>query len=172
MGGKVKQKTYIVLGMHRTGTTFLTRCLEKSGVDMGGSGDKYRENPEFKALNRKIIIGAGGGWESGSIPSPEENILAQQGNFDEKIKATIAHHKKQLWGFKDPRTALTARLLMPHILEIDDDPFLYCCFRRPEEIADSLNRRQGTSHDLGIAIAREYNTRLLNFLWDFCELKR
>jgi len=171
-GEIMKPKTYVVMGMHRTGTTFLTQCLERSGVAMGGSKDKYRENPAFSLINRTILNAAGGGWESGVVPLPLENVLKQQGKFDDRIKATIAHHKKHLWGFKDPRTALTIRLLMPHILEVDDDPFLYCCFRRPEKIADSLNRRQGTPQDFGLVIAKEYNTRLLNFLWDFCGLEK
>ena len=168
----MEPKTYIVTGMHRTGTTFLTKCLERNGVSMGGGRDKNRENPSFASLNRAMLNAVGGHWESGAIPLPEEEILTQEGKFDDRIRATIASHRKHLWGFKDPRTALTIRLIMPHILEVDDDPFIYACFRRPEKIADSLNRRQGTPHDFGLVIAREYNTRLLNFLWDFCELER
>ena len=168
----MEQKTYVVLGMHRTGTTFLTKCLERNGVNMGGGKDKHRENPDFLSLNRTILREAGGHWESGTVPLPLEKVLEQQGKFDSKIRETIARNMSPLWGFKDPRTALTVQLIMPHILEVDDDPFIYACFRKPEKIADSLNRRQGTPQNFGIAIAREYNTRLLNFLWEFCELKR
>jgi len=61
---------------------------------------------------------------------------------------------------------------MPHILEIDDDPFIYACFRRPEKVAYSLFRRSGHEYDKtrGIKVAKEYNRRLLKFLVDFLGL--
>jgi len=172
-------KTYIILGMGRSGTSFLTHALHAQGVNMGRQFKGGRnptggyENIEFESLNRKIITEAGGKWGIGAIPIEEEKILEQEAKFQEEIRQVIENNKDTLWGWKDPKTTLTIRLYMPHVLAVDDDPFIYACFRKPQKVAQSLYQRSGNERDktIGIRVAKEYNRRLLKFLKDFLELE-
>ena len=165
-------RTYIILGMHRTGTTFLTQSLQRNGVHIGDNLDiAYAENRDFLALNHKIIEATSGSWASGGMPPSIEEILSLQGKFDEDIKATIARNAKyRRWAFKDPRTSITIPLLMPHVLAVDSDPFIYACFRRPAKIAESLYRRQQLRRDIGRQVAKAYNISLISFLREFTEV--
>ena len=172
-------RTYIILGMGRSGTSFLAKALKDQGVNIGNNF-WGRENPnggfedwDFVKLNRDIITEAGGAWGIGAIPVSEELILSQKDKFKKRIIDIIQKKKSDKWGWKDPKTTLTIRLFMPHILEVDDDPFIYACFRRPEKVAYSLFRRSGNEYDKtrGIKVAKEYNRRLLKFLVDFLGLE-
>ena len=159
----------LVVGIHRSGTSSVAGTLHNMGISMGKqflpplneNKKGYFEDLQLMRMQDGII----GNWKNPT--------MRQHPGLLQRYKLMIKERSLQpIWGFKDPRTALTIRLIMPHILEVDDDPFIYACFRRPDKIADSLNRRQGTPHDFGLVIAREYNMRLLNFLWDFCEIER
>lgn len=174
-------RTYIVLGMHRSGTSFLAKALADQGVDMGkrlmgplrNDPIDHYENMDFVELNREILRAANGdkGFFSGTFPVPdEETIAAQAEAFGGKIAAVIEKHRGESWGWKGPYTSLLMPLYMPHVLAVDDDPFVYVAFRRPEKVAESLHRRQGTKPKWGGKIAREYNRRILRWLWQWLEL--
>jgi hypothetical protein len=173
-------RTYIVIGMHRSGTSFLAKALQKHGVNMGKKlmgpykGDEidHCENMEFVTLDREMLAMANDGktFHSGLMPPDEAVILALAGEYGPQIERVVKLNSDRTWGWKDPYTALLIKLYMPYVLAIDDDPFIYCCFRRPEKIADSLRRRQGLNPEAGAKIAREYQRRIISFLKEFLEL--
>jgi len=174
-----KRKTYVIMGMHRSGTSFLARCLQAAGVHIGdrlmggakGNPDGHFENMDFVELDRKIISAAGGTPLSGAMPPDAQSILSTKPDFDDAISALVKNSVKPSWGFKDPYSALTIPLIMPHILNEDDDPFIYVCFRKPKKVGESLQRRQDLNPVCGEHIAKEYNERILRFLRDFLELE-
>ncbi len=106
---------YVVLGMHKSGTTLVTEMLHHSGIDMveapqSGSYEQgaYYERQSTYALNLALL-----GWD-------DENLLLRPGSGDLKLslvhqarmQAIISENNQQHadWGFKDPRTCLTYRL--------------------------------------------------------------
>ena len=62
-----------------------------------------------------------------------------------------------VWGFKDPRTLIT----LPFWLAALRQPLLVATFRHPVPVARSLEARNGTSIDAGLALWSVYNERLL-----------
>lgn len=164
-------KTYIIFGMHRTGTSFVSRALQDQGVNMGkeilgGKVEKlagYFENVEFLRFNNLLLGEAGGNWST--VPD-EKKVIESAERHKEEFRKLVAKHKDESWGFKDPRTSLTIRAIMPYILEADDDPFLYVCFRRIEKVADSLFRRDGMPMEEGRRLAIQHNERIIKFLED------
>jgi len=129
MPGK-DDKTYIVLGASGSATSFISKCLELGGVNMGRvkteKKERFYEDPAFVRLNTRMICAAGGDWMD---PPSEEEILKV--DFDESIKAKIAQKKSRFWGFKDPRTAFTIKKYLPHL---EDDVYLVCVFRKPKRV--------------------------------------
>src|SRR5262249_54233515 len=124
------------------------------------------ENKLFIELNDRILRAAGGSWLN---PPPQSAILALADRFELEIRDAVAAASQggELWGWKDPRTTLTAGLYLPHLIH----PHFIAVFREPQEVVSTLMRRDDTFHDLGAetaaALVSEYNRRLLEFLKDF-----
>lgn len=168
-------KTYIILGMHRSGTSFLAKALHDQDVNIGkellgaGRGNEagHFENMDFLMMNERLLRVAGGTWLN---PPSKEAILEAKESHRDKIIELIDKNKDDFWGFKDARTSLTFDVYLPHILDVDPDPFIYACFRHPMEVAKSLNRRDGIPIEKGLALAKEYNRRILDSLKRFLEI--
>jgi len=161
--------TIIVLGMHRSFTSLVAGGLWVNGTDMGrtmigpGKGNKlgHFENAEFVRLNDELLREAGGAWNK---PPPEDKIMAAGKTMEKRIKKTIrTAERAPIWGWKDPRTTLTLPAYLPHVKK----PILVPCFRQPDDVARSLQRRDGTSIKDGMALAAEYNRRLVGHLARF-----
>jgi len=131
---------YLILGMHKSGTTLLAETLHKSGVNMieealdddGNykTGHKY-ERPSTNLLNKDILK-----TEDMFDFSACNNGLRINADQQQKMEKLIAHYQKlyQDWGFKDPRTVLTygawKKVLPEHKLII--------VFRNPSQIMSHM----------------------------------
>lgn len=165
-------KTIVVLGMHRSATSMLARSMHKSGEVW--MGDQlllgYPDNPKghyeqipIMSINCRILAAAGGDWDN---PPSREAILSLKGMFDDQMKRELERLKRNsaygTIGFKDPRTCLTIELWEPFI----ENPQYICSFRKAEEIAESLHKRDGMPIEKGIALTNEYNRRVIEFIND------
>jgi len=110
-----------ITGMHRSGTSMITRALHDSGLHLIGSGaaeliDAAEDNPEgfwenkaIVACNEELLEAAGGSWDNppdllpAAVDDPRLAGLAERCT---SALAALAEHEP--WGFKDPRTCLTA----------------------------------------------------------------
>jgi len=128
-------ETYIVLGMHRGGTSITAALLHHSGVEMlhgtpisnnRESPIGYYENRKIMGTNDKILSVAGGSWKH--PPSPDDIIYA--GNKMNKQISTLisSFDASPKWGIKDPRLCLTYPVYHPYI----DDPRFIIVVRDPE----------------------------------------
>ena len=107
---------YVVLGMHKSGTTLVSQILHHSGINMGSriddrisydEGNKY-ERRSTLALNMEIL-----GTDTFSIidlPAPETLRLTPGQRARMRAIIEGCNRKYTRWGFKDPRTTLTYRL--------------------------------------------------------------
>ena len=67
----------IVIGMHRSGTTLLTRMLEVCGVFWGALPDEYNESAFFQFSNEALFAMASATWDA---PAPMEHFLGHPDN--------------------------------------------------------------------------------------------
>lgn len=127
---------YVILGMHKSGTTLISEILHQSGINMGDfdplvsydSGNKY-ERQETKSLNYQILDCA----KTYSL-----NVINSVGMSSEKevylkkINKLIIklNHRYDNWGFKDPRTCLTFQVWKEYLNEFR----LIVVYRDPLEI--------------------------------------
>ena len=164
--GNHSPKTYIVLGCHRGGTSFVGQALKDAGVDIQG-GPGRREDIRFVHLNRDIIYEAGSTWQR---PPAREKILSAVKAFENKARALLreASSGKKAWAWKDPQQALTAEGLVPLWKEELDDVYLICVFRKPENTDTSLRRIR--QHGNGASFAKEYARRTIKAIERFMEL--
>lgn len=170
-----ERKVYVVLGAGRSGTSFISKALHEQGVDMGKdyfvtTADYYDkqqvlyENTDFEAMNKELIKKAKGDWRN----PPDEELLRQVGvEHRDRLKKLIEKHQSEYWGWKDPRTSMTAGAYLPLVDTYEDDVYLVCVFRKPDKVARSLERWHGMKKESGVLLAREYARRILGTVRKF-----
>ena len=135
-----------VLGMHRSGTSMVSRLLNFLGIDLGPEetlrqADRFNptgfwEQQRFIDFNDEILRRLGGTWrrlprrEAGWESSAEFNdLFAEASRFvSEKFAGRVC------WGWKDPRTCLT----LPFWQRVVPDLKYIVCLRNPVDVAHSL----------------------------------
>ncbi|MEQ8927621.1 MAG: sulfotransferase, partial [Fulvivirga sp.] len=153
-----------VLGMHRSGTSTLSRLLNMMGLYFGTEGISTRANEEnpkgfwerkdVRELNDYILQENGFDWNQiagfeGLQTFSEESIT----QFDKKAKQLIINLDAfRPWFLKEPRFCLTLPLWKRH-LEV---PIIIFIYRHPLEVAKSLEYRNGYSLEYGLAMWERY----------------
>jgi len=154
---------FCVLGMHRSGTSCLTGCLQEYGLYLGDVVDKaphnLKGNKESRILwdiNDHVLEFNGGAWDN-----PPEDLLwndALRSNRDIFISIYSAHSQ---WGFKDPRVTL----VLPFWLEALPNMNFVGTFRNPMDVAQSLVKRNSDKFTIekGLQLWKSYNLKLLEY---------
>lgn len=158
--------------MHRSGTSFLARALNLSGVYIGpfeslisNEWITLKDNPrghwENKAildLTKKTFSINNGSWEK-----PPTRIKINQ-DLGKQIKKNIdglIDSQLLAAGFKDPRIPFILKSWIPYLPK---KFIIVAIFRHPLKVAESLKRRDQFSYDESITLWKKYNEKLLECL--------
>lgn len=156
-------KGVVVLGMHRSGTSVVTRVINLMGVPLGRADDIYNGPDNFSghweslalgACNKTILALFGGtehtlprlarGWENSPKSS---NILPA-------LRASFCDvYRTERWLWKDPRLCITLPLWRRFLPE-------FCVVfvtRRPGPVSRSLSRREDMPVWYSLANWERYN---------------
>lgn len=153
----------VVLGMHRSGTSVLTKALGLMGASLGSDlGRKHAEHLGVRRQNIKILRRFGHGWQVDSdLPHnwKEETFVQLQINAIKFILLNEFFDRK-LFAIKDPRICL----LIPIYRRIFEDLRIrphFVVIERPNlEIARSLGKRNHFHLPQSQRITRHYKKRL------------
>ncbi|WP_022793416.1 sulfotransferase family protein [Marinococcus halotolerans] len=141
----------IVIGMHRSGTTMLSKHLEKAGIFMGEKKEKNNESLFFLELNKWILRQCYARWdeveryyELEKHPSLKKEIINKM-SFDIKFYKKLRYLHKNLkftnlgeFGWKDPQNTFTVDLWK----EIFPKAKIIHIYRNPIDVAKSLQNRE------------------------------
>jgi len=139
------------LGMHRSGTSLVSRMLNLLGVELGPSESMlgiaadnpkgHWEHHEITLLNEEILAAFGGSWH-------EPPALPEAWTSDPRL-ADVRDRAEQLlmrdfgtssmWGWKDPRTCVT----LPFWQNVVGEMRYVLCIRNPLAVMASLLERNG-----------------------------
>jgi hypothetical protein len=158
-----------VAGMHRTGTSMVAKALRLAGLYLGEDEDLVEpapDNPEgfyehagIVACNDDLLEMTGGAWDhppsSPPLAAEDPRVVEAVDGARKTLAPLIA---ADVWGWKDPRTSLTARFW----LDLVSDLRVVVCVRHPLEVALSLRRRNRSSYAHGLALWHSYYTTLLD----------
>lgn len=135
---------YLVLGMHKSGTTMVSQLMQDSGIDMGvvDRGDiSYDEGEKFEdpwaSLITKAVLRVP--WRHNSLEIPDTGKI----EADERLRVVAQRYVldrsqgAQDWGFKEPR----ASLVYDFWREMLPEHKVVFVLRRPEEIWVRYMRR-------------------------------
>jgi|GEM_PF-2271156 len=164
----------VVLGMHRSGTSVITRGLQVLGVDLGenlmpaapGINEMgFWEDQEISSFNNALLQKLGSDWNR---LNGLDDVALLGDVFAEERDHALALLKSKLheglvFAFKDPRTAI----LLPFWQEIFKRLGLSASYliavRNPMEVAESLHRRDGIALLKGMLLWVKYSIAAVRF---------
>lgn len=148
------KRLIVVLGMHRSGTSVITRALQVLGVELGNNlmapiennnSKGFFEDNDLVALNEKILNELQNEWFcTKSIAQTDVEYLHHCGYFDQAVEFMLNKvGSHPIFGIKDPRVA--------KLLPFWRDVFEHCQFevsyilaiRNPLSVTKSLEKRDG-----------------------------
>ncbi|MDF3863362.1 rhamnan synthesis F family protein [Pseudomonas denitrificans (nom. rej.)] len=146
-----RRKVVIVLGMHRSGTSAITRGLLALNVDLGenltpavaGNNDKgFWEDREVVAINDQLLEQLDASWDSLALIDPSLAPDLQ----DRAVQYLEEHFRRSpLLGLKDPRISRLLPFWQIVLQRVEAEVAYVICVRHPLSVAQSLAARDDFS---------------------------
>ncbi|VVM07028.1 hypothetical protein MAMC_01405 [Methylacidimicrobium cyclopophantes] len=161
----MKSRALLVLGMHRCGTSALTRCLGFLGADLGSdliapAADNptgFWEDGRFLSINRRLteLLGEEGDrwWEHAApleIPLASSAICSLLDEAVEDIRGRFGSAK--WWAFKDPRTLRALSFWEEALRRAGVEILQVVAVRHPLACARSLAERNRLPEDRSLLL--------------------
>lgn len=168
LGGKVLSVKICVGGMHRSGTSMITRLLNLCGMYLGPENnlllptvhdnpEGYWENTHIQELNDEILRILGGTWDNPPKLTPGWSQTSEFDLLRHRARGFFSHLEgHEVFGWKDPRNCITLEFW----LSVFPDLKVVICLRNPVEVAKSLSKRQETqsiTYEQGLKIWQDYH---------------
>ncbi|MDX2074579.1 MAG: sulfotransferase [Alphaproteobacteria bacterium] len=157
--------TIFVLGMHRSGTSAITRLIADMGAYIGAEDEMLPPNPDnpqgfwergdVLAINRAIMQAQHCNWYTVEHFDSRQPLPPALQRPLQACAATLAAHSPFV--VKDPRFCLTLPYWLPHV----QNPVIVLALRHPATIADSLHRRNNMAPEQGLALWENHMTHAL-----------
>lgn len=169
-----KEKTVVcILGMHRSGTSMVTRLLNICGLELGNKDFLFNmknesnqkghwENKEILRINQEVLSIFGGSWD-------KPPIFPDAWESDNRLKLLYEEAQKfvdnmnamyDMWGFKEPRTCLT----LPFWQKIIPRMKYIIVIRHPADVARSLRKRNDMFIYDGVLLWMTYMLSILRYV--------
>jgi len=165
----ISKPFFSIIGMHRSGTSFITKYLKTCGIYLGINLNPYKyisvgnlegnwENSEFLEISEELLKCNNGNWHEPptNIEIPKE-ISAKFNTFFIKL----SQEAPLCSGVKDPRLILFMDKIN-HLIPQESN--FIGIFRNPLKVAESLKIRNGFSYEKSLDIWLNYNKKLLDFV--------
>lgn len=175
---------FVVLGMHRSGTSMLSGLLNQAaGYEVGGPliGSAFDnemgffERVDVVLQNDEFMKAQSIWWSANVINYDWERALADKDSGKVSFKEGerglqfLNNPKNAPWMQKDPRMCIT---LKTWLKLIDTEPAILFTYRHPLEVALSLNKRDSSiSLETGLRLWIVYNMRAIQNSRGLCMVK-
>jgi hypothetical protein len=142
-----------VLGMHRSGTSAVTRVVNLLGVPIGrvkrlmpvqaDNPAGFWEHLALMEVNDAVLARLGGAWDAPAVPAPHFGEDATFADLRERARAEFdATYDGDRWVFKDPRVSVLLPFWRTVLAARDSaSDIAIVVLRNPLDIAASLQRR-------------------------------
>ena len=154
MSQEIRQRIIVVLGMHRSGTSAITRGLKAIGVDLGeklmpavaGINEKgFWEDLDVYDLNNDLLHFLGHEWHT--LEPIQRSECEQDDLVSFKLRAVELLREKlkvtPIFGLKDPRFARLLPFWRIVFNSLRVDVGYIIAIRHPLSVVDSLKKRDG-----------------------------
>jgi len=148
----MRKRNVIVLGMHRSGTSVLSKGLQVLGVSIGSNlleGNEwnpkgYFEHADIVRLNDTLLGLAGARWDTLALP-PSEITEPLFGPYEAEALALLERDfsEAEICGLKDPRVSRLLPFWQTAFRQADIQDCYVIALRNPISVALSLAARNG-----------------------------
>jgi hypothetical protein len=146
----------LILGMHRSGTSALTRVLNLCGVDLGsrlmppaeGNNERgFWEHMDAVRIHETALTHLGRSWsDTRRLPADwRDSAAAATATDNIEALARGEFGASRLWAVKDPRACRFVPLWIDALARAGVRLKLLFVLRHPDEVSASLARRDGMS---------------------------
>lgn len=154
-------KAILILGMHRSGTSVLTRLVNLLGAELGsslmaaekGNNDKgFWEHWDIVTIHEELLAALDHDWDT-PVPLPDNWWKSKTvAPFRKRLLAIIKRDfaDSELWCVKDPRLCLLLPLWNDMLDELGLTPLSILASRNPLDVAASLNKRDAIAEEKGL----------------------
>ena len=152
----------LVLGMHRSGTSVLTRVLNLLGCDLPetlmqpsrNNPTGYWESEAVRDFNDELLDSAGSSWDDWTAMNQAWYESPRAGTFTERAVDLLGKEfgESPLFVLKDPRISRFVPFWLDALRQFEARPISILMLRNPIEIAQSLNKRNGIDIGSGMLI--------------------
>ena len=153
----IVMKVIVVLGMHRSGTSALTRIIGLCGATLpktlmkpaGDNDSGFWESRPIMELHDEILASVGSAWDDPNTVPDEWFKSKECEEYKHKIIELLRneYQSTSLIVFKDPRVCRLVPLWLDIFTDLRAEPYFVIMLRNPLEVAASLQRRN--SFDYG-----------------------
>lgn len=166
----------LVIGMHRSGTSAISRLLNLMGAYFGPEGSSigynienlkgFWEREDVINVNQDILKTINADWYKVSHIEDNYQLTEISDKLSHKLKKLVLDFDSfRPWFVKDPRLCIS----LPYWMSYLEVPLCIYVYRNPTEVASSLHVRNGFPTDYGMALWEKYNYLALK---NTLELKR
>lgn len=155
----MEHRFLIVWGMHRSGTSLLSRAMQVFGaahadsqlVIHSGNPTGYWEDRALVSLDAAMLDFLGVGWDSLDVLTSEQIDGLEQAGFLAKARDFLLSAKLPFVALKDPRMAKLGGFWNRAFAAIGISPLCVVAYRNPLSVVHSLQRRKGIPQSEQIA---------------------
>ena len=160
MEGEVEKSAILVAGMHRSGTSAVTRVLSLLGCalpravsESAPDNEKgFWENPAIRDLNDRILMSAGSAWDDWEPFDSRWYGSPIADGFRDDARAILEAEvgNSRLFVVKDPRICRLLPFWIDAVRSFGAEPFVVSPVRNPLDVAASLEERNGIHPSIGL----------------------
>ncbi|MDE0349048.1 MAG: hypothetical protein OXM56_05015 [Gammaproteobacteria bacterium] len=158
----MQRAAIVVAGMHRSGTSALTRVLASLGCALPKTlmepneynTEGYWESEAVAALNDAVLESAGSSWDDWEPFNPEWYASPVAATWRERARKVLEDEfgDSRLFVLKDPRACRLLPFWTDALTAFGADPHVVLPIRNPLEVADSLRERDTIDPSVGLLL--------------------
>ncbi len=152
----------LVLGMHRSGTSAVTRTISGMGAALPGNlipplkdnPEGFWESADIVAVHNRFLEAVGSAWNDPRILAPEVFETNAAAVCREELLSILQRDfsDQRLFVIKDPRICVLMPLWLRVLADFEALPLAVFAYRHPAEVALSLTRRNEAIREHGLAL--------------------
>ena len=162
MDGDTRKTAILVAGMHRSGTSSVSRILNLLGCALpktlsSAGPDNPRgfwESMAIKELNERVLASAGSAWDDWEPFDARWYESPVAAEFRDGARTTLADEfgDCRLFVLKDPRICRLLPFWIDSLGEFGAEPFIVTPVRNPLDVAMSVEVRNGIDRSIGLLL--------------------
>ncbi|MEQ9451361.1 MAG: glycosyltransferase [Pseudomonadales bacterium] len=165
------KQVVVVLGMHRSGTSTITKAIEALGANLDthlmpplerNNPKGFFEDMEVHNLCERILATRGLAWDSLYF---HEKSTVEEEEFVSQAERLLKRKTRgeQVFCMKNPRLCLVLPVWQRAFERLGLEPKYVFAVREPAEVAASLNQRDGYPLNAGLLLWANYNIAAMRF---------